>query len=135
MLLVGAAIMAVFLPMIPPSSGTELVEILQQGSTVVLVGESGTIAFELTDDEIAGASYSSDNPFDFFSLVADPSQISRLEILPYGTGTVCSVVKSGSTDTPAGKASFCIALASRTGIPLYVAEDLLVLNPDLSRNL
>lgn len=127
LVLAGMAILAIFVPFIPPSSNTEIVKIYEQGTNVLLVGKSGYLEFPLSSFELVSI-YDSENPFDFFSNLVDPSQISRLEILPYGTDTICNVFISGQDKGLAGKSSFCISLSLRTGIPIFVSEDLLVLD-------
>lgn len=134
LLLVSAAIMAIFLPLIPPSSGTEAVEIRATKGGALLLGRSGQLEVPLSPYEQKSV-YSSDNPFDFFSGMVDESRISRLEILPYGSGTICNAMISGTTAGLAGRASFCIALSLRTGIPLYVSRELLALNSSLPKNM
>ncbi|MBR9681828.1 MAG: hypothetical protein GOV00_03450 [Candidatus Altiarchaeota archaeon] len=134
LLLVGAAIMIIFVPMIPPSSGTQTVEIYETPGGVILSGKTGQMKVSLSSSEELSV-YSSENPFDFLSKLVDASQISRLELLPYGSDAICNVVASGTTKGLAGKPSFCVALSIRTGIPLYVSKELLIFNSELPKSL
>lgn len=127
LILAGIAILAIFIPFVSPSSNTEIVTLYERGNGILLIGDSGYIEFFLSAEELS-STYDSENPFDFFSNLVDPSQISRIEILPYGTTTVCNVLMSGTKKGLAGKSSFCISLALRTGIPIFVSEDLLILD-------
>lgn len=132
-LLVAAALVMVFVPLIPPSADTQVVDVHQTEGGVVLVGRGGQLSVALNPQE-SPSTYSSDNPFDLASQVMDPSRVQRMEILPYGGGTVCSVqLNTGSS--VASKTSFCVALALRSDLPLYVHSQLLTVEGGLPKNL
>lgn len=129
LILVGAAIMVMFLPAVAPSPDTELVAIRETADGVLLVGRSGQLEIPLSDAEFPGV-YSSENFYDFVAELVESSTFSRVEVLPYGTGTICNVQTSQGRSV-AGRASFCVALALRTGTPLHVHTSLLVLETTL----
>ncbi len=132
-ILVGAAIMVMFMPMVAPSLDTEPVSIYETPGGVLLVGNSGQMEVALTPEEKLGT-YSSDNLHDFTAELMDSGSITRLEILPYGTGTICNV-QANMGRSVAGKTSFCVALAMRSDITLHVHEDLLLLDTTVPQGL
>ena len=97
------------------------VDIFTSDTQILLSSEYGEITFPFFTDSV----YDSDNPFDFFSELVDSSNIQQLQLLPYHNEVSCNV-KFSQNSNLAGNYNFCLILATRLGIPLYVHKDLLV---------
>jgi len=111
------------LPFVPMNRDLVRAEIIKGGDYVVLRASEGMLKLHM-GREVMNAHYSSSNVYDFFSGLIDPAGLQRLEILPYGNGYICNAVTVNG-DAYAGDVKFCIALALRRNIPVYVHRDLL----------
>ena len=98
------------------------VDVYTSETQILLSSKQG----ELTLPFFMSSIYNLDNPFDFFPELIDGSSIQRLQLFPYQEGIACSVKTSLSNEL-AGNYEFCLVLATKLDIPLYVHEKLLVL--------
>jgi hypothetical protein len=126
LIMLGLAGMALIVPFVQIEREMVKVEVIRDGDYVTLSAKEGFVQVFLPDDEI----YSASNPLDFFPSLIDPSIISSLEIVPSGETALCNV-RMAQGKNQAGTVEFCIVLAERVGVPLYVHEDLFSL-PGLS---
>ncbi len=104
--------------------GNDLVQVdlYKQNEILILSHKEGELRFNFPDDIV----YSSSNPYDFFPELIDGSNVQKLELLPNGKDVACNAVLNGNKQI-AGNYEFCLVLAIKTNIPLYVHKDLLKL--------
>lgn len=107
------------------------VEIFESETKVLLSSKYGELTLPFFENLV----YDSNNPLDFFPELVDASNIQQLQLIPYHEGVSCNVRFSQNEDL-AGNYNFCLVLATKLGVPLYVHKDLLELpNFDLKENL
>ncbi|MBR9680822.1 MAG: hypothetical protein GOU98_03290 [Candidatus Altiarchaeota archaeon] len=119
LVLVGLAASIFMVPFIPMNGDLVRAELYTSDQKLVLIGDEGRLDFDFTFDTV----YSSENPYDFFPQLIDPSSIQRVELLPYLTGISCNVLDAQGK-TISGDVVSCLALATSLDLPIYVHKDL-----------
>jgi len=122
LLLFGLLSFLLFLPPLHPPKDVERVKLIIGENCVVLKGSSGSLKIPVDREVLGRGGYA--NPYDFFSNLVDSSKIERIEIVPSPSEKLCRVITYDGRSY-AGKVEFCIALAIRKEIPVYVHEELL----------
>jgi len=111
-----------FFPLSSPSLDLERAEILEGHDYVVLRCASGHLEIQVGRDVIEK---NEQNVYTFFSSLVDTSQIERIEIVPSPSGLSCRVL-TYTGRSYSGEVEYCIALALRKEVPVYVHKELLV---------
>ena len=119
LMLVGMATAILLVPFIPMDRDLVRADVYVSEESMLLKGSGGQVELPVPGDDL----YSSDDPFDFFPELIDPSSIQRVELLPYGEGISCNVLTSTGKRI-AGDVDFCIVLTLKLNIPVYVHKDL-----------
>ncbi|MBR9689863.1 MAG: hypothetical protein GOV01_03140 [Candidatus Altiarchaeota archaeon] len=119
LILVGVAVTAFTIPFAPITKDLIRVDVYTSDQRVVYVSDEGILEFGMPDDAL----YSSDDPYDFFPELIDPSSLQRVEFLPYGSEISCNVLDAQGKNT-VGNPEFCVVLNLKLGVPVYVHKDL-----------
>jgi hypothetical protein len=120
LLLMAMAVSAFMLPFFQTSGDLVGVDVYESDGAVILVGGKMQLELPFTGDGV----YSSDDPLDFFPEIIDATTLQRVEFLPYGGGLECNVLTTQGRSV-AGDYRFCLALAVKTDVPVFVQGELL----------
>ena len=118
-LLLGMAAAVLLVPFVPVDGDLIRVDVYTSDQYVLLKGGDGQLELPIPGDNI----YSSDDPYDFFPELIDPSSIQRVEFLPYGKQASCNVLTATGSRI-AGHQDFCLVLALKLGVPVYAHKEL-----------
>lgn len=119
LLLLAMAVSAFMLPFFPTAGDLVGVKVRITSDSTILDAGGAQLVLPLIDEDI----YSSDNPLDFFPEIIDPTTLQRVEFLPYDDSISCNVL-TGKGRSVAGNYRFCLALAIKLDVPIYVHKNL-----------
>jgi len=119
LLLLGLATTVLLVPFVQMDDDLIKTDIFVSDHVILLKSSIGQLELPVPGDDI----YSSDDPYDFFPELIDPSSIQRIELVPYGDKVSCNVLTSTGKRI-AGHTDFCLILSLKLGIPAYVHRDL-----------
>ena len=118
-LLLGLSTTVLMVPFIQMDSDLIKTDIFISEQIILLKSSIGQLEIPIPGDDI----YSSNDPYDFFPELIDPSSIQRVELIPYGDSISCNVLTSTGKRI-AGHRDFCMILSLKLGIPAFVHKDL-----------
>lgn len=119
LLLLAMAVSAFMVPFFPTTGDLVRVDVHVTGDSILLDGGPTQLVLPLVDNDV----YSSENPLDFFPEIIDPTTLQRVEFLPYGDSVSCNVL-TGQGRSVAGNYRFCLAIAIKLDVPVFVHKDL-----------